>query len=104
MVDNCTPGVQDLVSNSVRDLITDSTQARQVFGAYCAASGHGDTNDETVPRLVAALHEMSVRQVACGINHTVALVDRLSPLSNDLRTLLGKAEFADVVFQVQGNS
>lgn len=36
--------------------------------------GHGSTQDEIAPRIVASLHELRVKQVACGANHTCALV------------------------------
>eukprot|EP00300_Choanocystis_sp_HF-7_P019282 c20291_g1_i1.p1 GENE.c20291_g1_i1~~c20291_g1_i1.p1 ORF type:complete len:1112 (-),score=197.97 c20291_g1_i1:2283-5597(-) len=36
--------------------------------------GHGELNDETTPRLVAALDGKKVIQVACGFSHTLALI------------------------------
>jgi len=69
--------------------------------------GHGNTDDQKLPKMISSLSDKKVIDIAGGFYHTIVLVKNrkareLCKLSSDMRKIVNDATRADVTFLLDG--
>lgn len=69
--------------------------------------GHGNTEDQKIPKEVSGLHDKKVIDIAGGFYHTIVLVKLkknfgVSKIASDMRKILNEPSRADVTFILEG--